>query len=75
MVSLGWVGLEPASWLRRYGASEDSTLSRGLALKLVEPLGRASAHPTEAMMSIQPLQLTAAACRLSGFNFSRRRGR
>ena len=39
-------------------------LSWGLALKLVEPLGQASAHPTEAMMSIQSLHQTAAADRL-----------
>jgi hypothetical protein len=39
-------------------------------LAAVEPLGQASAHPTEAMMSIQALQQTGAACLLSGMSRS-----
>ena len=40
---------------------ENPTLEPGLVPELVEPLGRASAHPKGAMMSIQRMNLTGAA--------------
>ena len=40
---------------------ENPTLEPGLVPELVEPLGRASAHPKPAMMSIQRMKLTGAA--------------
>ena len=39
---------------------ENPTLEPGLVPELVEPLGRASAHPNEATSSIPALQRTAA---------------
>jgi len=43
---------------------ENPTLEPGRVPELVEPLGRASAHPNEAMMSIQAMKLTGPALRL-----------
>src|SRR6516164_4888707 len=40
---------------------ENPTIEPGLVPELVEPLGRASAHPKEAMMSSQRMKLTGAA--------------
>jgi hypothetical protein len=55
MVSLGWVGLDPAhNW--------DETSSLGVSIPYTN-LGQVSAHPNEAMNSIKKLHLTAAASR------------
>ena len=53
MDSLGWAGLEPAQ-----GWNENSSL--GLSIPFTK-LGQVSAHPNEAMNSIQSLNLTARA--------------
>jgi hypothetical protein len=45
----------------RHVLPEHSTLRRGFGLDLVKPLGRAPAHPNEAMMSIQTLHVTGHA--------------
>ena len=53
MVSLGWAGLDPAQlW--------DENSSLGLSIPYTN-LGQVSAHPNEAMNSINPLHLTGAA--------------
>ena len=53
MVSLGWVGLDPAPlW--------DENSSLGLSIPYTK-LGQVSAHPNEAMNSINPLQQTGHA--------------
>jgi len=44
---------------------ENPTLEPGLVPELVEPLGRASAHPKGAMMSIQRMKLTGASILVS----------
>src|SRR5262249_40804826 len=59
MDSLGWVGPEPVKSWRKVHPSDNHVEPR-LALELVYQLGQASAHPSEAMMSIQPLQWTGA---------------
>jgi len=57
MDSLGWAGLEPAQdW------NENSSL--GLSIPFTK-LGQVSAHPNEAMNSINPVQPTGPASRLS----------
>jgi len=57
MVSLGWVGPEPA----RHGDENRRWVSIPYTT-----LGQVPAHPSEAMISIKPLQLTGLAYRLSG---------
>ena len=52
MDSLGWAGLEPAQ-----GWNENSSL--GLSIPFTK-LGQVSAHPNEAMNSINRLHLTGA---------------
>ena len=53
MVSLGWVGLDPAHiW--------DETSSLGVSIPYTN-LGQVSAHPNEAMNSIKRMKLTGAA--------------
>jgi hypothetical protein len=65
MVSLGWVGLEPAhNW--------DETSSLGVSIPYTN-LGQVSAHPNEAMNSIKKLHLTAATS--SKFGVQRLTGR
>ena len=50
MVSLGWVGLDPAhNW--------DETSSLGVSIPYTN-LGQVSAHPNEAMNSIKRMKLT-----------------
>jgi hypothetical protein len=53
MDSLGWAGLEPAQ-----GWNENSSL--GLSIPFTK-LGQVSAHPNEAMNSINVMQLTGPA--------------
>ena len=53
MDSLGWAGLEPAQ-----DSNENSSL--GLSIPFTK-LGQVSAHPNEAMNSINRMQLTGPA--------------
>ena len=57
MVSLGWAGLDPAP-------IRDENSSLGLSIPYTN-LGQVSAHPNEAMNSINPLHQTGHAIKLS----------
>jgi hypothetical protein len=66
MDSLGWAGLEPAR-----GWNENSSL--GFSIPYTK-LGQVSAHPNEAMNSIKPFHMTAAAFGLFMFDRHTSRG-
>jgi len=74
MASGGWVGPSPAvRGAAAHTAAKSVHAEAGASRDLVLP-GTASAHPSEAMMSIQALQWTAASFVGSGFGVAEGRG-